>query len=139
MPLGSHKSGFTAGHFNFVSATQRCTLRRSPNLSSRPASALLSRLADNVSDPILKRALKVHAVTLLVAAGHFADEIPLVCPYDSTAALMHSLLAQQEPVAFWGGFTAGALALNLSEDPLRSWIERTATNAQVHGHLLSLT
>ena len=37
----------------------------------------------------------------------------------------------QEPVAFWGGFTAGALALNLKEDPLRSWIERTAADAKV--------
>ena len=39
--------------------------------------------------------------------------------------------ALQEPVAFWGGFTAGALALNLKEDPLRSWIERTAADAKV--------
>ena len=37
----------------------------------------------------------------------------------------------QEPIAFWGGFTAGALALNLKEDPLRSWLERTAADAQV--------
>ncbi|CAL5222408.1 g4767 [Coccomyxa viridis] len=56
-------------------------------------SAFLSRAADSISDPILRRALK-------------------------------------EPVAFWGGFTAGALALNLKEDPLRSWIERTAADAK---------
>ena len=37
----------------------------------------------------------------------------------------------QEPIAFWGGFTAGALALNLKEVPLRSWIERTAADAKV--------
>ncbi|CAK0787419.1 hypothetical protein CVIRNUC_010639 [Coccomyxa viridis] len=94
MLIRSHESGLTAGQLHFASALRRSTFRQRPNLSSRPASALLSRMADNVSDPILKRALK-------------------------------------EPVAFWGGFTAGALALNLSEDPLRSWIERTATDAQV--------
>ena len=42
----------------------------------------------------------------------------------------------QEPVAFWGGFTAGALALNLKEDPLRSWIEQTANDAQVLDHYI---
>ncbi len=44
----------------------------------------------------------------------------------------------QEPVAFWGGFTAGALALNLKEDPLRTWIERTAAGAQVGKSTLTL-
>lgn len=29
----------------------------------------------------------------------------------------------QNPVAFAGGFLAGALHLNLNEDPLKSWLE----------------
>lgn len=69
-------------------------------------------------------------MTLHVAAGASAHKAFLRCRCNSRS-LMHVLLAWQEPVAFWGGFTAGALALNLSEDPLRSWIERTATDAQV--------
>ena len=130
MLIGSHESRFTAGQSHFASALRRSTFRQRRNLSSRPASALLSRLADNVSDPILKRALKVHA-------GDPARSCWLFCPQSLSAM---SLLLQkfhgrpsawQEPVAFWGGFTAGALALNLSEDPLRSWIERTATDVQV--------
>jgi hypothetical protein len=30
----------------------------------------------------------------------------------------------QKPVAFMGGFASGLLRLNLSEDPLRSWLDR---------------
>jgi hypothetical protein len=30
----------------------------------------------------------------------------------------------QQPVAFMGGFVAGALRLNLSEDPLKSWLDK---------------
>lgn len=42
--------------------------------------------------------------------------------------------ASQEPVAFWGGVFAGALGLNVDEDPLRSWLQRTAADAQVLEH-----
>eukprot|EP00199_Chlamydomonas_sp_CCMP681_P003791 CAMPEP_0119104144 /NCGR_PEP_ID=MMETSP1180-20130426/2434_1 /TAXON_ID=3052 ORGANISM="Chlamydomonas cf sp, Strain CCMP681" /NCGR_SAMPLE_ID=MMETSP1180 /ASSEMBLY_ACC=CAM_ASM_000741 /LENGTH=89 /DNA_ID=CAMNT_0007088825 /DNA_START=110 /DNA_END=380 /DNA_ORIENTATION=- len=35
--------------------------------------------------------------------------------------------AIKEPLAFWGGMFAGALGLNLKEDPLRAWVERTAS------------
>ena len=37
----------------------------------------------------------------------------------------------QEPVAFWGGVTAGALGLTLTEDPLRTWIQETSAEAGV--------
>ncbi len=30
----------------------------------------------------------------------------------------------KEPVAFVNGFIAGALRLNLTEDPLKSWLEK---------------
>ena len=73
MLIGSHESRFTAGQSHFASALRRSTFRQRRNLSSRPASALLSRLADNVSDPILKRALKVHA-------GDPARSCWLFCP-----------------------------------------------------------
>lgn len=38
--------------------------------------------------------------------------------------------ALKEPVAFWGGFVAGMLALNLEEGPLHDWVKRTASDAQ---------
>lgn len=31
----------------------------------------------------------------------------------------------QEPIAFWGGVFAAALQLKPSQDPLRSWVQRT--------------
>lgn len=34
-------------------------------------------------------------------------------------------------MAFWGGVTAGALGLTLTEDPLRTWIEETSAEAGV--------
>ncbi|KAJ9526559.1 hypothetical protein V8C86DRAFT_2460789, partial [Haematococcus lacustris] len=37
--------------------------------------------------------------------------------------------AVKEPLAFWGGMFAGALRLNLNDDPLRSWIERTSSSS----------
>ena len=43
----------------------------------------------------------------------------------------------QEPIAFWGGFFAGTLSLTLSEEPLRSWIERTSAEAGVR-HMYAL-
>ncbi|KAK9847149.1 hypothetical protein WJX84_008123 [Apatococcus fuscideae] len=39
--------------------------------------------------------------------------------------------ALEEPVAFWGGAFAGLLGLNLSQEPLRGWLERTSLNAGV--------
>jgi hypothetical protein len=30
----------------------------------------------------------------------------------------------QKPVAFMGGFASGLLRLNLSEDPVRTWLDR---------------
>ncbi|MBC7968991.1 MAG: hypothetical protein H7Z11_02455 [Verrucomicrobia bacterium] len=30
----------------------------------------------------------------------------------------------QQPVAFFGGFLSGLLRLNLSEDPVRSWLDQ---------------
>lgn len=41
----------------------------------------------------------------------------------------------QEPVAFLGGVLAGVLGLNLKEDPLRSWLERTSAEAGVSSRL----
>ena len=49
--------------------------------------------------------------------------------------LTNRVLAQ-EPVAFWGGVTAGALGLTLAEDPLRTWIAETSAEAGVR-HWLS--
>ncbi|MBP0019506.1 MAG: hypothetical protein J7647_18385 [Cyanobacteria bacterium SBLK] len=35
----------------------------------------------------------------------------------------------QNPVAFAGGFLAGALHLNLNEDPLKSWLDEQSDTA----------
>mmetsp|Transcript_18870 Transcript_18870/g.52842 ORF Transcript_18870/g.52842 Transcript_18870/m.52842 type:complete len:129 (+) Transcript_18870:47-433(+) len=37
--------------------------------------------------------------------------------------------AVKEPVAFWGGIFAGALGLNLEEEPLKSFLERSSGQA----------
>ncbi|KAL3160765.1 hypothetical protein ABBQ38_009177 [Trebouxia sp. C0009 RCD-2024] len=36
----------------------------------------------------------------------------------------------QEPVAFLGGIFAGFLGLSLDQDPLKEWIQQTATDSQ---------
>lgn len=37
----------------------------------------------------------------------------------------------QEPVAFLGGLFAGLLRLDLKEDPLREWVEKTVEAAGI--------
>ena len=37
----------------------------------------------------------------------------------------------REPGAFWGGFVAGALGLDLREEPLRTWLDDTGRDATV--------
>ncbi|PSP18214.1 MAG: hypothetical protein BRC58_04070 [Cyanobacteria bacterium QS_8_64_29] len=39
----------------------------------------------------------------------------------------------QEPVAFVGGFVAGAFRLDPAEDPLRSWLQRQGANFEGSG------
>jgi hypothetical protein len=41
----------------------------------------------------------------------------------------------QQPLAFLGGFVSGALRLNLSEDPVKSWLDQQAgvASTQVQG------
>lgn len=45
----------------------------------------------------------------------------------------------QQPIAFLGGFCAGVLRLNLSEDPVKTWLKKqsgstyTVTNSQDNG------
>eukprot|EP00245_Coleochaete_scutata_P016439 TRINITY_DN7676_c0_g1_i1.p1 TRINITY_DN7676_c0_g1~~TRINITY_DN7676_c0_g1_i1.p1 ORF type:complete len:143 (-),score=28.62 TRINITY_DN7676_c0_g1_i1:407-835(-) len=39
--------------------------------------------------------------------------------------------AVKEPIAFFGGFFAGLLRLNLDEEPLKEWLTRTADAAGV--------
>ncbi|PNW85825.1 hypothetical protein CHLRE_03g203800v5 [Chlamydomonas reinhardtii] len=38
--------------------------------------------------------------------------------------------AVQEPVAFWGGVFAGVFRLSLDTDPLKTWVERTSSQAR---------
>jgi hypothetical protein len=49
--------------------------------------------------------------------------------------------ALQEPIAFWGGVFAGVLRLNVNEDPLKTWIQRTGgmvrgKSGGMHGYVL---
>ncbi|KAG1677903.1 hypothetical protein FOA52_001321 [Chlamydomonas sp. UWO 241] len=39
----------------------------------------------------------------------------------------------KEPIAFWGGVFAGALGLSVTEDPLKSWIQRTSGSGAGEG------
>lgn len=44
----------------------------------------------------------------------------------------------QQPIAFFGGFVSGLLRLNLSEDPVKTWLNQQgirvdSTNSQTHG------
>ncbi|CAL8467528.1 g7066 [Coccomyxa elongata] len=73
----------------------------------------------------------------------FKSKIPAPLKYRSVTKRVHVLgrladgtgdpilkQALKEPIAFWGGFVAGVLGLNLEEDPLKTWIKRTASNTQ---------
>lgn len=42
--------------------------------------------------------------------------------FDELSPLSHEILGN--PTAFLGGFFAGALRLNLAEDPVKSWLEK---------------
>ena len=86
---------------------------------------LLDSLAERVPNPILKAAIKV-------CYGHHTlvkinDEIRRKILRSHYAFR----LGVQEPVAFAGGVFAGALGLNLQEEPLKGWVERTKTQAGV--------
>lgn len=39
--------------------------------------------------------------------------------------------ALQQPVAFLGGFVSGLLRVNLSDDPLKSWLEKQGITTYV--------
>ena len=41
------------------------------------------------------------------------------------------MAVEQEPVAFFGGVFAGVLKLEVEDEPLKDWIERTAETAGV--------
>ena len=87
-----------------------------------------SSLANSISDPILRRAVKVFC---LPARQHFDCHVlwGLTQPvYDQNSPCMSN---KQEPLAFWGGVVVGALGLNLKEDPLRSWLADTTAAAYV--------
>ncbi len=83
-----------------------------------------AQLLDSIEDPLLKAALTVSSCVQLAFE-----------PQWLTLSIQHLLeLAGgvvQEPVAFWGGAFAGILGLDLSQDPLRGWLERTSVNAGV--------
>ncbi|XP_045814345.1 UPF0426 protein At1g28150, chloroplastic [Trifolium pratense] len=40
--------------------------------------------------------------------------------------------ALKEPVAFWGGVFAGLLRLDLNEEPLKEWINRTVEDSDIN-------
>ena len=42
--------------------------------------------------------------------------------FDELQPLIKELL--QQPIAFAGGFVAGAIKLKLTDDPLKSWLEK---------------
>ncbi len=46
--------------------------------------------------------------------------------FDELTPLVQELAKQ--PIAFLGGFVAGALRLNLGDDPVRSWLDQQVTS-----------
>jgi hypothetical protein len=46
---------------------------------------------------------------------------------DELTPLLQEL--SQQPLAFLGGFVSGVLRLNLSDDPVKSWLDRQAGSA----------
>ncbi|KAL3163167.1 hypothetical protein ABBQ32_009575 [Trebouxia sp. C0010 RCD-2024] len=44
--------------------------------------------------------------------------------------LKDNMVIVQEPIAFLGGIFAGFLGLSLDQDPLKEWIQQTATDSQ---------
>lgn len=46
--------------------------------------------------------------------------------FDELTPVAQEMLRQ--PVAFLGGFVAGALRLNLNDDPVKSWLEQQNIN-----------
>ncbi|MDJ1172186.1 hypothetical protein PMG71_22410 [Roseofilum sp. BLCC_M154] len=42
--------------------------------------------------------------------------------FDQFAPIFQELT--QQPVAFFGGFCSGVLRLNLSEDPIKTWLDQ---------------
>lgn len=42
--------------------------------------------------------------------------------FDELSPLFQEFL--QKPLAFMGGFTSGVFRLNLSDDPVKSWLEK---------------
>ncbi|TVQ51568.1 MAG: hypothetical protein EA366_15250 [Spirulina sp. DLM2.Bin59] len=54
--------------------------------------------------------------------------------FDELSPLSQEILGN--PTAFFGGFFAGALRLNLAEDPVKSWLEKQGlqTTAGQGGH-----
>ncbi|PRW60851.1 UPF0426 chloroplastic [Chlorella sorokiniana] len=55
------------------------------------------------------------------AAGSSSSSGPIDTPILKAAA--------GDPIAFWGGVFAGALGLDLRQDPLKTWVEQTAAEA----------
>jgi len=61
--------------------------------------------------------------TLIQAQIHILQE-PLSVFLDELTPLWQEL--SQNPVAFLGGFLSGVFRLNLSEDPVKSWLDQQA-------------
>ncbi|MDJ1172656.1 hypothetical protein [Roseofilum capinflatum] len=48
--------------------------------------------------------------------------------FDQFAPIFQELT--QQPVAFFGGFCSGVLRLNLSEDPIKTWLDQQTTTPE---------
>lgn len=100
---------------------------------SRPQGPV-EQILDSIPDPIFRSAVKVGGCAVNHGMISSFQQVFPACqslPPPKTAMLGETPSISQEPLAFWGGVFAGALRLNLQEDPLRAWLDRTARAAQV--------
>ncbi|GIL47852.1 hypothetical protein Vafri_4496 [Volvox africanus] len=64
------------------------------------------------------------------------ETAPLILPRNPAEVIADQITdpilraAVKEPVAFWGGVFAGIFRLSLDQDPLRTWVERTSSQAR---------
>jgi hypothetical protein len=68
---------------------------------------------------------------LLASAPHTPAVAGAGAAVRGTHADLHGRCMMQEPVAFLGGVFAGVLNLPLNDEPLKSWLDRTAEQAGV--------
>ncbi|KAG2444179.1 hypothetical protein HYH02_009117 [Chlamydomonas schloesseri] len=107
------------------------------------SNALLSRRPLQVTASGAPTPLRAHKRGKLSTSGSGGSTAPSPQPSSSAPVVRRPIdlianqipdpvlrAAVQEPVAFWGGVFAGVFRLSLDQDPLKTWVERTSSQAR---------